>query len=131
MNLQPEHYELLVVSRAAPVEVFGAQPALVEVFDWWEPQLKQLTLHAGAAWGREQRRELQFLALDRRLPGTVAVLEWWDPRAQRLTLRPMSAQRATGEEERARPNPSPDPSPSPNPSPLPLPLPLPLPRPLP
>ena len=61
------------------------------------------------------RRDVQFLALDQPLPGTVAVLEWWDPRAQRLTLRPMSAQRATGEEERARPNPNPNPTPSPNP----------------
>ena len=42
MNLPPEHYELLVVSRTAPVEVFDAQPALVEVFDWWDPQLKQV-----------------------------------------------------------------------------------------
>ena len=114
MNLPPEHYELLVVSRAAPVEVFDAQPALVEVFDWWEPHLKQLTFHAGEAWGREVRRDVQFLALDQPLSGTVAVLEWWDPRAQRLTLRPMSAQRATGEEARARPNPNPNPNPSPN-----------------
>ena len=37
MNLQPEHYELLVVSGGAPVQVFDAQPALVEVFDWWDP----------------------------------------------------------------------------------------------
>ena len=31
------------------------RPALVEVYDWWDPHLKQLTFHAGEAWGREER----------------------------------------------------------------------------
>ena len=29
--------------------------ALMEVYDWWDPHLKQLTFHAGEAWGREER----------------------------------------------------------------------------
>ena len=91
VTLQPQQYEFLVVNRAAPVEVFDAQPALVEVFDWWDPHLKQLTFHAGEAWGREERKDVQFLALGPRAGArddTVAVLDWWDPQAQKLVFHP-------------------------------------------
>ena len=115
MTLQPEHFELLVVSRTAPVEVFDAQPALVEVYDWWDPNLKQLTFHAGEAWGREQRKDLQFLALDPRAEPpdeAVAVLDWWDPQAW-LGLG-LGFGLGLG---LASPNPSPFPDPEPNPNP--------------
>ena len=67
------------------------RPALVEVFDWWDPHLKQLTFHAGEAWGREERKDVQFLALGPRAEArddTVAVLDWWDPQAQKLVFHP-------------------------------------------
>jgi hypothetical protein len=67
------------------------RPALVEVFDWWDPHLKQLTFHAGEAWGREERKDVQFLALGPRAGArddTVAVLDWWDPQAQKLVFHP-------------------------------------------
>ena len=79
LTLQPQQCEFLVVSRAMPHHAVGIpapasslrsssseaaaglvpeelRSALVEVYDWWDPHLKQLTFHAGEAWGREERR---------------------------------------------------------------------------
>ena len=65
---------------------------LVPVHDWWCSRHKQLTFHAGEASTKsEERKDLQFLALSKQLPGTVAVYEWWDRHAKRLSYHPAPA----------------------------------------
>ena len=71
-------------------------PQLVEVFDFWNAELRQLTFHAGDPWaisggGREERKGLQFVALASEAPGAVPVYDWWSERHRRLTLHPPPA----------------------------------------
>ena len=83
-----------VCAEGIPVAI--PPPPLVEVFDFWNAELRQLTFHAGDPWSisygrREERKNLQFVALAAEAPGAVPVYDWWSERDRRLTIHPPPA----------------------------------------
>jgi len=48
------------------------------IFDYWNPNDKEHTIHAGDAWPNETRQNVQFYAFSEAFPGAEAVFDFWN-----------------------------------------------------